>query len=112
MRRGRASAGLDKFHLVRAFRAEVGVPPYEFLTHLRIARARELLRRGVLVADAAQAVSQLHRHFRRIVGVTPGAYAKSFVSGKPPTSPKTRRPRRRMLAPWTHAEATKAKARP
>src|SRR5262249_20460504 len=27
-------AGLDKFHLVRAFRAEVGLPPYEYLTYL------------------------------------------------------------------------------
>ena len=36
------------------------------LTHFRVSRARELLRRGVIVADAAQAVgfydeSQLHR---------------------------------------------------
>jgi AraC-like DNA-binding protein len=80
-------AALDKFHLVRAFRAEVGLPPYEYLTHLRVSRVRELLRCGVLVAAAAQAVgfydeSQLHRHFRRIVGVTPGVYARSFVSTK------------------------------
>src|SRR5882724_11580429 len=80
-------AGLDKFHLVRAFRSEVGLPPYEYLTHLRVSRARELLRRGALVAEAAQAVgfydeSQLHRHFRRIVGVPPGAYARSFVSSE------------------------------
>lgn len=80
-------AALDKFHLVRAFRSEVGLPPYEYLTYLRVSRARELLRRGVLVAEAAQAVgfydeSQLHRHFRRIVGVAPGAYARSFVPSK------------------------------
>jgi AraC-like DNA-binding protein len=78
-------AALDKFHLVRAFRSEVGLPPYEYLTHLRVSRARELLRSGVVVAEAAQAVgfcdeSQLHRHFRRIVGVPPGAYARSFSS--------------------------------
>jgi AraC-like DNA-binding protein len=78
-------ASLDKFHLVRAFRNQVGLPPYEYLTHLRVSRARELLRRGVLVSEAAQAVgfydqSQLHRHFRRIVGVAPGVYARSFVS--------------------------------
>jgi AraC-like DNA-binding protein len=77
-------AGLDKFHLVRAFRAEVGLPPYEYLTHARISKARELLQRGTLVADAAQAVgfcdeSQLHRHFRRIVGITPGRFARSFA---------------------------------
>lgn len=76
-------AGLDKFHLVRAFRNEVGLPPYEYLTQLRIARARDLLERGVGIAEAAQAVgfcdqSQLHRHFRRIVGLAPGAYARSL----------------------------------
>jgi AraC-like DNA-binding protein len=81
-------AGLDKFHLVRAFRTEVGLPPYEYLTHLRVARAKELLRRGARVAEAAQAVgfydeSQLHRHFRRIVGVTPGLFARSLTGPAP-----------------------------
>jgi len=77
-------ARLDKYHLVRAFRAEVGLPPYEYLTHVRVSKARELLQRGTLVAQAAQAVgfydeSQLHRHFRRIVGITPGAFSRSFA---------------------------------
>ena len=80
-----AHAGLDKFHLVRAFRAEVGLPPYEYLTHVRVWKAKELLQRGALVAEAAQAVgfydeSQLHRHFRRIVGITPGSFARSFAA--------------------------------
>jgi AraC-like DNA-binding protein len=98
-------AALDKFHLVRAFRSEVGVPPYEYLTHLRVARARELLRRGGLAAEVAQAVgfydeSQLHRHFRRIVGLPPGLYARSFASSgrTTPTSPKASGLRRRILA--------------
>jgi AraC-like DNA-binding protein len=77
-------AGLDKFHLVRAFRAEVGLPPYEYLTHVRVSRAKELLQRGMRVAEAAQAVgfydeSQLHRHFRRIAGITPGRFSRSFT---------------------------------
>lgn len=76
-----AHAGLDKFHLVRAFRDEVGLPPYEYLIHARVAKARVLLSHGALVADAAQAVgfydeSQLHRHFRRIVGITPGHFSR------------------------------------
>ena len=98
-------AALDKFHLVRAFRSEVGLPPYEYLTYLRVSRARELLRRGLLVVEVAQAVgfcdeSQLHRHFRRIVGVAPGAYARSFVSFETnmPTSPKANGRRRRIVA--------------
>ncbi len=93
-------AALDKFHLVRAFRHAVGLPPYEYLTYLRVSRARELLRSGVHVAEAAQAVgfydeSQLHRHFRRIVGVTPGAYARSFAttSAEPTRQHRPRRAR-------------------
>jgi AraC-like DNA-binding protein len=89
-------AGLDKFHLVRAFRSEVGLPPYEYLTYLRVSRARELLRRGVRVAEAAQTVgfydeSQLHRHFRRIVGVPPGVYARSFGHSQPTRQHRPRR---------------------
>jgi len=73
-------ARLDKFQLIRAFRAQVGVPPYEYLTHLRVHRARALLRDGASAARAARAVgfydqSQLHSHFVRLVGVTPGRYA-------------------------------------
>ena len=92
-------AGLDKFHLVRAFRLEVGLPPYEYLTHLRVSRAKELLQHGVRVAEAAQAVgfydeSQLHRHFRRIVGITPGRFSRSFPGHRAngPRSPKPRAP--------------------
>ncbi|MGE0870063.1 MAG: helix-turn-helix transcriptional regulator [Kofleriaceae bacterium] len=89
-------AGLDKFHLVRAFRAEIGLPPYEYLTHARIAKAKQLLQRGGLVADVAQAVgfcdeSQLHRHFRRIVGIPPGRFAKSFNRCDPANIAQSRR---------------------
>lgn len=74
-------ARADKFHLCRAFSREIGFPPYAFLTHARIARARILLRRGVRPSDIAPLVgfsdqSQMHRHFVRIVGCTPGAYAR------------------------------------
>ena len=76
-----AHAGLDKFHLCRAFRAQVGMPPHAYLTHLRILRAKELLARGTKPRDVAPQVglydqSQLNRHFRRIVGTTPGRYAR------------------------------------
>lgn len=74
-------AELDKFHLCRAFRAQVGMPPHTYLTHLRIARAKELLRRGVRASDVAPLVglydqAQLTRHFRRIVGTTPARYGR------------------------------------
>jgi AraC-like DNA-binding protein len=75
-------ADLDKFHLCRAFRAQVGMPPHRYLTHLRIARAKELLLRGVRASDVAPLVglydqAQLTRHFRRLVGTTPARYGRS-----------------------------------
>ncbi|WP_437673080.1 helix-turn-helix domain-containing protein [Sorangium sp. So ce131] len=75
-------AGLEKFHLCRAFRAQVGMSPYAYLTRLRIMRAKEMLVAGVRPRDVAPQVglydqSQLNRHFRRIVGTTPGQYARS-----------------------------------
>lgn len=77
-------ADLDKFHLCRAFRAQVGMPPHTYLTHLRIARAKALLRDGMRASDVAPLVgiydqAQLTRHFRRLVGTTPGRYAKAMA---------------------------------
>jgi AraC-like DNA-binding protein len=77
-------AGTDKFHLCRAFRAQVGLPPHAYLTRLRIMRAKELLAAGVRPSDIAPRVglydqSQLNRHFRRIVGTTPGAYVRGLL---------------------------------
>jgi AraC-like DNA-binding protein len=74
-------ARADKFHLCRAFSREIGIPPYAFLIQARIARACILLRRGVRPSEVAPLVgfcdqSQMHRHFLRIVGCTPGAYAR------------------------------------
>ena len=73
-------AELDKFHLCRAFRRQIGMPPHAYLTQLRIMRAKELLAAGRRPAEVAPLVglydqSQLNRHFRRIVGTTPGRYA-------------------------------------
>jgi len=75
-----AHAGLDKFHLCRAFRAQVGMPPHAYLTQLRIGHAKQLLARGAKPKDVAPQVglydqSQLNRHFRRIVGMTPGMFS-------------------------------------
>jgi AraC-like DNA-binding protein len=74
-------AALDKFHLSRAFRAQIGMPPHQYLTHLRVQRARELLKQGIRASELAPRVgfydqSQLTRHFQRIVGTTPGRYAR------------------------------------
>jgi AraC-like DNA-binding protein len=73
------AVGTGPFALLRAFRAVYGLPPHAYLTNLRVQRAREMLDAGVRPAEvAAQAgfTDQPHltRHFKRIVGVPPGAY--------------------------------------
>jgi AraC-like DNA-binding protein len=77
-------AQLSPYHLCRVFGEAVGMPPHAYQTHLRIRRARALLRSGLpgtQVAAAAGFYDQAHltRHFKRIVGVTPGRYARDVA---------------------------------
>lgn len=72
-------AQISPFYLLRVFHSEVGIPPHEYQTQVRIAQARKLLRKGRSISQAALETgffdqSHLSRNFRRIVGVTPGQY--------------------------------------
>ena len=72
--------GVHPSQIVRAFGTEYGLPPHRYLTGRRVDRARRLLLAGMPAADVAAAVgfhdqSHLTRHFRRVLGVTPGAFA-------------------------------------
>ena len=73
-------AKLSAFHLHRMFCLETGMPPHAYLTQVRINRAKSLLRRRLPLSEIAAAVgfadqSHFTRHFRKVVGVTPGQYA-------------------------------------
>jgi AraC-like DNA-binding protein len=73
--------GLSQFAVLRAFRAQHGLPPHAFLNQLRVRRARSLLDQGVppaVVATTTGFADQAHltRHFKRVVGVPPGAYQR------------------------------------
>lgn len=75
------AAEVSQFQLIRAFKKRYGAPPHAYSLHVRVERARQLLRSGFSVADAAAATdftdqSHLTRHFRRIWGFTPGQYAR------------------------------------
>jgi AraC-like DNA-binding protein len=69
--------------LVRRFHSETGMTPHEYLVSRRIDAARALIGRSDqplpeiarLTGFADQ--SHLHRHFTRIVGVTPGGFRRS-----------------------------------
>ena len=67
--------------LIRAFSREFGLPPHRYVTGRRVDRARRLLLDGMPAADVAVEVgfhdqAHLIRHFRRTLGVTPGAYTR------------------------------------
>jgi AraC-like DNA-binding protein len=75
-------AGLSTFHLIRVFRASFGLPPYKYLEQVRIQQARRLIRHGFPLTHVVHATgfsdqSHLTRYFKRIVGVTPGTYARA-----------------------------------
>jgi AraC-like DNA-binding protein len=75
--------GLSQFQLLRGFKRRYGAPPHSYEIYVRVQRAKQLLRRGSSIADAAAATdfvdqSHLTRHFRRIWGITPGAYIRHF----------------------------------
>jgi AraC-like DNA-binding protein len=73
--------GLSPYYLLRAFRAEVGMPPYAYLENVRIRQAQRLIEAGKPLAEVAVEVgfssqSHLTRRFKKIIGATPGQYAQ------------------------------------
>lgn len=106
-------AGLDKFHLCRAFRDQIGMPPHTYLTHLRIAKAKRLLDCGLRASEVAAQVglydqSQLNRHFRRIVGTTPGRCAAARLSKVKSVASFVEHRRFRAASPTREARAHEA----
>jgi AraC-like DNA-binding protein len=74
--------GSSETHLVRAFTREHGIPPHQYLTGRRLDLARHLLLAGRTAADTAAEVgfydqAHLTRHFRRLLGVAPGQFARA-----------------------------------
>lgn len=72
-------ANLSVSHFFAAFREEYGLPPHQFRLQVRIARAKQLILRGMPVAEVAIATgfahqSHLGRHFKRLVGLPPNAF--------------------------------------
>lgn len=74
-----AEVGVGWSTLVRAFRNAYGLPPHAYLIQLRVRAACRLLDKGTPAAEVAPMVgfydqAHLSRHFRRLVGVSPGGY--------------------------------------
>jgi len=74
--------GLSSSYFSRAFKQVTGIPPYRWLTKMRVERAKELLQEpGLELADIAQAcgfVDQSHftRVFSKSEGYSPGRWRR------------------------------------
>lgn len=71
----------NAFYLLRVFRSEIGLPPHAYLENVRIREAQRFLKQGLPVIEVAYQTgfsSQSHftTTFKRLIGVTPGQYAK------------------------------------
>jgi len=78
-------AGLSPFHFARQFKTATGHPPHDYLIRLRVDRAQELIRQHsrewtmAAIANECGFADQSHmaRHFKRVLGVSPGEFAEA-----------------------------------
>ncbi len=78
-----ALTGLNTVNFCRRFKNSTGLPPYQYLLHARIERAKQALRRQQQpMSELALSLgfydqSQFSNTFRRIVGMSPSDYLRS-----------------------------------
>jgi AraC-like DNA-binding protein len=75
-------ASVSRFHLLRRFKQEIGIPPHAFQVQLKLSAARESLRKGWSIAESAADAgfsdqSHFTRLFKQFWGATPRAYSES-----------------------------------
>ena len=79
-----AAAGISASHLVRAFRAETGMSPHQYVVRARIERAKELLVGtdipicGIAALCGFSSTGHLATWFRRLTGTTPSEFRRVF----------------------------------
>lgn len=78
-----AIAQLSQYHFCRAFKQSSGFSPHQYLIQQRVERAKQLLQSdemnisAVAIACGFTHQSHLHRHFKRLTGVTPKTFLNS-----------------------------------
>jgi AraC family transcriptional regulator len=83
-------AGVSPFHFARQFKTATGHPPHDYLVRLRVDRAQELIRQHhrewtlAAVANECGFADQSHmaRHFKRVLGVSPGEFADAHSGSR------------------------------
>lgn len=110
-----AQSGLSRFQALRQFKRRYGLPPHAYQLCVRIGFAQRALLSGVSAATVAAEYgftdqSHFSRHFKRIVGVTPAAYASARsreltappLRSQYPRAPRSRGDRARVAS---HAQS-------
>jgi AraC family transcriptional activator FtrA len=92
-----SQAGMTKRTFFRRFQSTTGLTPHAWLMRERIAAARDLLERtDAPIEELANrsgfgTAYLLRHHFRRVMGVTPTSYRRSFGAAKPNSAPTSSR---------------------
>ncbi|NEQ22907.1 MAG: helix-turn-helix transcriptional regulator [Microcoleus sp. SIO2G3] len=77
---------MSAHYFSQLFKQSTGTTPHQYVIRCRIERAKELLMQGKLtISDVAKVVgfvdqSHFHRHFKRLVGITPKAFLQQVKS--------------------------------
>jgi AraC family transcriptional regulator len=73
-------ANLTQYHFLRTFKEITGLTPHQYVIRQRVKRAKQLLQQGKMSISEVALIcgfthqSHLHRHFKRLLGVTPGEF--------------------------------------
>lgn len=73
---------ISSHYFSQLFKQSTGISPHQYVIQQRIKRAKELLRtRELTIAEVAKVVgfvdqSHFHRHFKRLVGITPKSFSQ------------------------------------
>jgi len=75
---------ISAYHLIRIFKKDFGLTPYQYILSQKINKAKELISQGKSISDAAQECgfndqSHLYKYFKDIFSITPKQYQKSII---------------------------------
>jgi len=81
------AAFISKFHFVRLFKKYYGKTPYQYLTEVRIIKAKELLKGGHSVSETCyqlgfNSLSSFSILFKKMGGSTPSDFATKAIFNK------------------------------